>query len=348
MSVQLPKWIHMIVDCPEVAQILLKSERRFLAQDLDGALSLLKRGLSVCHGKGAKHGMAVFHNNLAIAYERKGLYNVAVEHYEKSLESSDLISQKNETAVIYANLGNLYLHDNRFKDALNYLLESALLFIQLEKTQDGTCMIEKLADAVFLQRHLQDFSIADINKEYLDSGKQLGAIITVARIYVETGEWERALTTYNRVLESSSDVVDDRLKALVFNDQAFILQRQGKPTEAIAKYREALKLSEGCSDTKMCSTVLNNLGLAYKELGRLSEAARCLKQSLEIKQRMGNKLELGNTFYNLASLYLKMGKLKLARRHIKRAVEIDRVVMPKSLLTDQELLEKIRTAQTKS
>jgi len=349
MLLQLPIKLILVKTPLAFRHLLANAERKYREQDWDGAINLLKEALAINDTASPAYVRAVLHNHLAIAYEHSGLHNLAVEHYMKSLDSFDPVDQTKELAIIHANLGNLYFHENKWKETTYHFKVSADLFSKSGELEASKEIEIRIREVKAARKQMEALGSKIREEEECPRPNQtLSHQLAIARAYARAEEWDRAFEAYGQALQLCERLCDDKQKAIILNDQASVVRFLDDIEKAVSMYKQALALGHKCGDVKTVSVILNNLGLAYKELGRLSKAIEHFEQSLKMKERMNNKTGLGNTLYNLASLHLDIGELSKARQYIESAIAVDTQRDSDRIITNKDLLEKIRNVQGQS
>ena len=127
----------------------------------------------------------------------------------------------------------------------------------------------------------------------------------LARIFLHTGQYRRAIGAFSNLLESGTDFAIARRHRA----QAFILN--GQPAEAIADL--ALLPHDRAEDVALR---LPLLGRAYAECGD-TERAESIYQTLQEMAR--TEFVVG---FNLATVAVGLGKLEEALEHLERALKV--------------------------
>jgi tetratricopeptide (TPR) repeat protein len=90
----------------------------------DSALLLLKGNAERCNAAGNKQGEIVTYMITGDAFQTKGMYDKALENYEKSYGLSRDINYKKGFALIQNRIGVLFLNQGNYPEALENFYES--------------------------------------------------------------------------------------------------------------------------------------------------------------------------------------------------------------------------------
>jgi serine/threonine protein kinase/Flp pilus assembly protein TadD len=161
---------------------------------------------------------------------------------------------------------------------------------------------------------------------------------TLARVYQETGQLDKALVEYQRVLEQDPTVIDAEYSV------GEIYDAQGKYSQAEAAYKNAIarrstywqgycdlgalyyRLGRFAEAAEQFRSVIDlapdsavgyyNLGGAYAAMGRYEDAVGVLQKGLSIKPN-------ADAWTNLGSAYMYMGKYEEAVGAMKEAADLN-------------------------
>ncbi len=160
--------------------------------------------------------------------------------------------------------------------------------------------------------------------------KRLIALVRLAQICEERGEYDRAAELYRRsigILEAAGkSPKTEKLRIRLRSSLASVYRIQGHYPEAEDLFRRSIALAErtfGLNDLEM-ATLLNNLAVPYKYMGRFDEAGELYGRAIAITEQA-----LGPDHPQSATLYHNLGGLEHARdafRHgepfARKSVEI--------------------------
>jgi len=207
------------------------------------------------------------HDLTATVYLIWGLYKEAYTNFEVLLSYYKQKDDPNIAKIIY-NLGFICFQTNRYKDALNYYLESLSLF----RKQIGN---------------------------YYEISETLNNIGTV---YERIGKFEDALSVYEESYSIKDRIGDIHNMANVLNNIGTIFSNRNQLDDALDRDYLALDISEVYQDKRLIAMSLNNIGEVFLRKGELDKSVQYFEKSLEIKQRLGQRGEIAGTLINIGLL----------------------------------------------
>jgi cytochrome c-type biogenesis protein CcmH/NrfG len=117
--------------------------------------------------------------------------------------------------------------------------------------------------------------IFELEKRTSESPDDVAAWIDLGNLYFDTGNYEKAITAYNKALELNPDNAD------VMNDLGVMYRRNGQPKKAIEAFDKAIKIDPGHETVRFNKGIvlmhdLNDLEgtiQAWEELVKINPAA---------------------------------------------------------------------------
>jgi tetratricopeptide (TPR) repeat protein len=158
----------------------------------------------------------------------------------------------------------------------------------------------------------------------------------LAALYLEMGEYEKALQLFQRALNIREKVLGTKHLdvAQTLNNLAELYLKTGEYEEALQLFQRALDIREKVLGTKHLDVAitLNNLAALYLKMGNYEKALHFFRRALDVREStLGPEhTSVATTLNNLATLYLKMGNHEKALSHYKRALDIrEKILGPK-------------------
>ena len=209
------------------------------------------------------------HNNLADAYEKKGLYDEAIKEYQEALRLNPGRSE------FYYNLGNVYYAKGLYEEAIKEYQEALRLdpgkidtYYNLGNVYDSKGLYDEA-----IEEYRQALRLDPNNK---DVHNNLG------NVYEKIGLYDEAIKEYHQALR-----LDPQFVAAYNNLGYLYIKMEIKLDEAIRLIKKALTLDPGNAE------VMDSLGWAYYKKGMLDEAleelkgaAALLPDNAEIKEHL--------------------------------------------------------------
>ena len=231
--------------------------------------------------------------------ERAGSWNIALDLYQRALESARATDDKVKAAELLRWIGRVH--------RLRGDLEMA-----------ETAYRESLAAAEASQR-----------ADQIASGLNVLAVIQQAY-----GKVDEAETLYQRALQLAIESGDERLAAMIEQNFATLANIRGETDVALAAYAGALQRYQRIGDDQACAWARNNMGMAHTDRGEWQPAAEQFRLALEAAARTGDEEIRGTIELNTAELYLKSGAIDAAREHCAAAFGVFSRLQSKTSLAE--------------
>ena len=236
------------------------------------------------------HSTAMMLSNIGFVYGMKGDSFLALKYQNESLDLRLRIGDMAGLSDSYFTLGNLYNGIENYKRAREYFLKS----LELSRNT-GYRLAENDAET------------------YL------------ADIYVKLGEYDQAITLFNRLLEREQQnplMVKYRLVTLA---RCYLLK--GEPEAARQYYDKALEINRqiGSPDSRFTIATLTMLGEVHTKSGNFEKASEVLAEAREMSLGQKEALWSWGLYNNLvmAELIERQGRHDLALARLQEAADID-------------------------
>ena len=107
-----------------------------VVKDYDTVLTISKKGLQMAHSQDMTFAIGIFNNFIGLYYVNKTLqYDSAIYHFDKALESFNMINTQYDIALVYQNLGHAYLKKGDHPKAIAFSLKAVKLAEDLNLEQ---------------------------------------------------------------------------------------------------------------------------------------------------------------------------------------------------------------------
>ncbi|MDJ1169769.1 tetratricopeptide repeat protein [Roseofilum sp. BLCC_M154] len=154
------------------------------------------------------------------------------------------------------------------------------------------------------------------DSRYPDSLNSLGVA------YYSQGDYEQAISYYQKALEIRQEIGDRSGIAKSFNNLGLAYCSQGDYGKAISNYQKAIEIFQQIGDCSVTSTTLMNLGNAYYAQGDYGQAMSCYQQALEIRREIGDCSGIANSLIGLGNAYNSQGEYERVISYSQQALEI--------------------------
>jgi tetratricopeptide (TPR) repeat protein/DNA-binding SARP family transcriptional activator len=185
-----------------------------------------------------------------------------------------------------------------------------------------------------LNIQLRDFDSAESHLLAEDAKSQaIGYVLGSAharhhlgRLYVEKGEFDRALGLYREVLELTkrADGANDMEVRTVYRlGEAY--RRANNLHAAMSFCRDGLWLAEQVNHELAQGLILTELAMSYYEYGDLASAKGYAERAMAIHQRLRNSEQIGKTYNALCMIHRDEGNRAQAQRCAREALRHCRI-----------------------
>ena len=252
--------------------------------------------------------IATIYNNIAVIYQKQGMYLRALEWYKKALAINEEILGKEhpDTATTYNNVAFVYYSQGKYL-----------------KAQDWYSKVIVISEKI-------------LGKEHLDTAT---AYNNIALVYDGQGDYPKAIKWHQKALVISEKVLGKEHPdtAITYNNIANTYQKQGEYQKALEYYQKALLIYEKKLGNKHPDTAAtyNNIALAYNNQGEFHKALEWYDKALEVRVKvLGNEHpSIAVTYNNMADTYLNQGEYSKALEWHHKALKIREKVLGKHPLT---------------
>jgi tetratricopeptide (TPR) repeat protein len=192
-------------------------------------------------------------------------------------------------------------------DQLTYLAESLRLQMEQDPEAGFYQWAQLLDQAMEASNYSAVQSLLTIMKQILAGDgrtpsptSQFLIRTTEGSMWAHLGEWQEALTSYQRALESARDTGDPGDQAWVLSDMGNVYYVTGRYELALSHFQEALTAFRQSENLSEQARVLANLGSIYRDMGQMERAQICSTEALQCQQ---NQLDVQAVAYtNLGSV----------------------------------------------
>ncbi len=216
-----------------------------------------------------------------IAYKKIGNYADAFDYYFKGLEFAQKYNLKEQEGYARINIGNLYIYQEYYDEAIVNLKEGLKIASVLEN--------EKMKAYCHLY----------LGRCFLNKGNYKSAYENLTEsLSIRTKEKDVAGTA-----ECSKDIGN-----LFLEQKNYIL--------ALENYLKCYQIIDKKSDIDLYSEILNNLAITHFKLCHCEESLVYVRQSLEAAQYGKTKLRIRNAYKTLSEIENSLGNFQKAYQYL--------------------------------
>ena len=312
-----------------------------LKEETDKTLSYFQTGVELVEKEGDLLKKAYLLNNISNIYNKLLETEKAVECLETALTIQQKYGKKSELALNTVNLGNIYLARGNYPESLRYLSQG----VELGRKYSPRTYLYSL---IFLSRlyiaigdtrtsmkHLAQAEVAV--KELGDKYAESVVLIQTANIHQNNGDLEKAITNYEKVLESEQvkSVINTQIKVL--NNLGVCYLKTGDLVSSEDILEKALDMSKTAKSKYQQAFTLLNLGKLAFTKKENTESLKALEQSLKLYAEL-NLIDFQmEANFNIAKVYFEINDLNAAERSLETCLNLSRLSMNEKLVPDFKL-----------
>jgi tetratricopeptide (TPR) repeat protein len=312
--------------------------------ELEAALSLHLRALSLVTGAGAKNLSVAQHMNCGRLYLRLGDPGRALEHFgaagrlsRKMGYSRDEGYSQVNVGVALERLGDPAGATDAYRRAVE-LLEAAEEESGSPEEQFGKAEALVLLGRV-LHRSLDRSSEAleayeaavGIYRELGDAERLCRLLLNLGGLRWKAGRPGESARDYEEALKLAQERGEASHEAAALASLSVVHRDRGLLTESLRCGRQAARLVRDLEDLRAEAYVLASLAESYQKFGYHKSALSCLKRSLRLRQQTGDKPGEVGMLRDLARVYEKLGDEDRARAALRDAARKEETLREKEV-----------------
>jgi tetratricopeptide (TPR) repeat protein len=163
------------------------------------------------------------------------------------------------------------------------------------------------------QRALESYQrVLDVARGIGDRREESLALSLLGRVYVDTGSVSTAIECYEQRLAISREIGDRRMEGVALRSLGRIYADAGNRNKAIEYYERSLSIAREINDRSGEAAAMGNLGQVYADLGATDRAIECYSQRLETMREIGNRRGESAALGSLGRVYAELGAIEKA------------------------------------
>jgi len=250
-----------------------------------------------------------------------------IQRVEKKLETLRTVSGSSEYLEGLELLADLYLKEDAYEPALEYLEEILSETHRLQIPDDKRILLQMRAVGGLLKHSRCTEALerckAISSEPEAQHDDRLKARLhqLLSQTYWKVGDYPRALTACQEAMELFADLRDERSVAQCHSWFGNSYLRLGQFEVAREHFEKGLAIYSRLKDNAGISICHNNLGVMHKNCGEWQLAMDHLKKALEIDRESGNSGKIALRLLNLGLVHYKTGQWSKAKESMEEALE---------------------------
>ena len=142
---------------------------------------------------------------------------------------------------------------------------------------------------------------------------------TLAALWLELRDYQRALQTYQALLNESSL---RSYHGLVYHNIGMVYQEQHQWQQALEAYQRALVLKEQHGQQHELGSTYHHIGMVYQKQQQWSEALEAYQRALELQEQHRQQHQSGDTCHQIGMVFQLQQQWQQALEAYQRALEL--------------------------
>jgi serine phosphatase RsbU (regulator of sigma subunit)/tetratricopeptide (TPR) repeat protein len=237
-------------------------------------------------------------NELAQAYEKNQPIEARTQAQDALVLAINIEYAEGEAQALKT-IGNIYLLQSNYSQALEYFLNALKIFEELKQTK----------------------GIAE-------------TLNNVGNVYQNLGKFKEARQYYNQVIKIDEKNNDQKGLASSFNNIGALYYQQNNYDFALQYYQKSLLINETTQDEQGIALGLKNIGTVEYDQSRFGAARLNFLKSLMIDQSLNNQNGMAISLSKLANTHLKLSQTDSAKYYANQALDIAFMMDFKSIILE--------------
>jgi tetratricopeptide (TPR) repeat protein len=276
------------------------------------------------HDAGDPAGRANALVNLGAAHMQLGRFELAAEHFKRTLALFEEIGDRSGQVRSLGNLGIVEERLSRYRSAAEHLRKAVVLFDELE---DRPRQARALTNLGIVEEHLTHYpSAVDCQQRALalfrgigDRTGEASALSCLGLVEVRLGQYGPAGEHLRQALDLYQQAGHRLGEAMTLDNIGTLHTRLGQPVPAFAHRRRALAIFRATGTRHGEAFVLNGLGETALIAGRVGEALENHAAAHSVAVEIGARHQEARAHAGLGRAHHTRGDLGRARSEYERA-----------------------------
>lgn len=281
------------------------------------ALPYYEEGLKGFRSVHDKLGESNTLSNIATLFSKQGKYQKSLDLH---LQTIPLLKEiGNEKALLYTlnSMAGSYRNLGQLEQAIKYLYEC----LKLEEKNGNTPLLTALhLNLGVIQLQLNETNDAEINFRKCEqiaralnlNGQLVKALVNLAGIYRDQGNFKKSLEMYNQCLYINRSLGDSSGVALTYINLALNYQKSRENKLAEKYFLLSVRLLEQAQDKVRLINSLYNTGRFYNSVSLYHQALPFAQKALNLAKLAGLTENIQQAAELLEEVYAKLGNWKEA------------------------------------
>ncbi len=333
---------YLSQDCKE----LHKQVKLIINADPEKAKELAEKQLSIAKDDTPEKVDAL--NDLGNSYYYIDEYEKGSSVLMQSINMAEKINYELGKAEASVIIGNIYILEGKFSDALNHFTTGLSIFEKLNNN-NGIAQCNNGLGTINLNQEHFEKALEYFEKalKHGDNFTQSDSYVNMSQIYLRMEVYDKAKTYADKAFELGKKNDDLYVEASALDVLGKVLSHKGEFTKSAEILFQSLELKKSLEDNQGVAATLILIGQNFKNLNLNDSAMLYINQAYTIATEIGANEEIRMSLGELAKLYALLGDYQAAFSHQTRFIEINDAIAndqasKKIAEMEAELEEKIQ------
>lgn len=255
-----------------------------------------------------KKGIAYGASFKGIYNWKKGNYEIALEHYKKSLLLMKELQNKRGESTCYLNIGQIYAEKGTYNEAIGYMLKGIRIKEDLKESKGMRIGYNNLGNVYStmgnytegLKCYFKTLKIAEESKDRLGESY---AYDNIGTIFMHQNKLDISIFYFKKAVAIQEEIGDKVNAGYTYNSIGNVYKIKNQYHEALAYHLRDLKIKEEANDKQGISIACNSVGYDYFLLNDFDKTLSYQLRSYELCKEIGYKKGVADASGGLGELY---------------------------------------------
>jgi tetratricopeptide (TPR) repeat protein len=291
------------------------------------AQDYLIKAIDICNAINFEKGLADCYHLNGMLHSNKGLFEKAIEYYEKSLVIREKHKDKRAWSNTQNNLGLVNWNLGKFDKAIEHYLKSLKIDEEFNDKGGMSISYNNIGLIYWSQGNLDKaleyiLKANELNIELNNIEGQAGALSNIGGIYFYKGDVDLSIDYFIKARHIYEKLKDKKHTAQMNTNLGEVYGELKKYTIAIESLYEALNIQQEIEDRSGMIYTLNNIGQIYLKQENYEKAIEYLINASKLAESIGAKKQQSDTYKLLSEVYAQNKNFGKAFEYQQKYIDI--------------------------
>ncbi len=268
-----------------------------------------QQALSIAQKFNYENEIAETYQGMAMNFMRQSKPDSARAYLQQALTIWIRLEDTVKQAGIYLNLGNVFLDETNYFEALNQFIKAEKIFEGSVKDADG--LSKALCNIGNIEAILGNYSQAvDYTQRAMKLSKETGNELNVAychrlmgRILRKSAAYDKAMAAYQEAIKIYKRRGDKRNESETHQNIANIYYDLHQYNNALAEYYKSLQIAQSISNSSLVAYSYSGIGFAWYELKKFNLAIAYFDSSMFKAKETNNRYLIMDAYQVISDIH---------------------------------------------